>query len=383
MASPYMVKALKLARRGMGQTSPNPMVGALVVDDDGRIISEGYHKKAGTAHAEAAALQRAGERAHGKTLYVTLEPCNHTGRTPPCTEAIIQSGIRRVVVASTDPNPHVAGGGIQRLQDAGIEVEVGDGAEEAEALNRPFMTWSRTHRPFVTLKAAMTLDGKVAAVTGESKYLTSEQARAHAHELRRTHDAILVGSGTVLQDDPQLTYRGSRRGHDPVRVVLDTRGRISPDAQVFSADSTAPTLVFTSESASVDWERDIFSAGGEVVRVDVGRDGRVSLVDVMAHLADRHILSLLVEGGPAIHAAFIADQLADRWVGYVAPIILGGREAPSPVAGPGFGLKEAPRLTIEQVFRRGPDVIIDARVEPSPRNPLPHRNEVNDVYWTH
>lgn len=360
MTSPFMSRALQLARRGLGKTSPNPMVGAVIVDDQGTVIAEDYHRRAGSAHAEAAALKKAGGRARGQTLYVTLEPCNHTGRTPPCTEAIINAGIRRVVIATTDPNPHVTGGGIERLQQARIAVEVGDGQADAEALNQAFFTWSQFHRPLVTLKAAMTLDGKVAAITGESKYLTSEAARSHAHELRRTHDAILVGSGTILADDPALTYRGARRGHDPVRVVLDSRGRIAPDARVFHPESDVPTLVFTSEEAPRDWERDIFSAGGEVVRLDPQPNGRIRLAEVLGHLADRHLLSVLVEGGPTVHAAFIEQQLADRWVGYVAPMILGG-PAPSPVAGPGFGLAAAPHLEIDRVLRRGPDVIVEAQ----------------------
>lgn len=368
MASRFMTRALALARRGLGKTSPNPMVGAVIVDEAGDIIAEGYHKKAGGVHAEASALLRAGDTARGQTLYVTLEPCNHTGRTPPCTDAIIRAGIHRVVVASSDPNPHVAGGGIERLRQADIQVDVGDGVDEAEALNRAFFTWSRAQRPYVTLKVAMTLDGKVAAVTGESKYLTSALALDHAHELRRTHDAILVGSSTILADNPKLTYRGRKSGHDPVRVILDSRGRIPADAFVFQSESKAPTLVFTSENAAVDWERDIFSAGGEVVRVAAGADGHVNLSEVLSHLADLHILSVLVEGGPTIHAAFIAENLADRWVGYVAPIILAGQSAPSPVAGSGFSLGVAPRLHIEKVLRRGPDVIIDAlfpaRTEP-------------------
>ncbi|NMP21465.1 bifunctional diaminohydroxyphosphoribosylaminopyrimidine deaminase/5-amino-6-(5-phosphoribosylamino)uracil reductase RibD [Sulfobacillus harzensis] len=375
MTSSYMRRALALAKRGLGHTSPNPMVGAVLVDNQGRIVAEGYHKKAGSAHAEAAALKKAGEKAHGTTLYVTLEPCNHTGRTPPCTDAIIKSGVQRVVVAAVDPNPYVAGGGVERLEAAGVEVLVGDGAEEAWELNRAFFTWSQRHRPWVTLKAAMTLDGKVASVNGQSKYLTSEAALQHAHELRRTHDAILVGSSTVLADNPSLTYRGSRNGHDPVRVVLDGRGRIPATSQVFQNQSHAPTLVFSSEDAPSSWERDIFSAGGEVVMVGRNPDGLLDLSEVLGYLADRHILSLLVEGGPTVHASFIQHQLADAWVGYLAPLILGGQSAPSPVAGPGFDLGTAPRLTMEDTRRLGPDIVYEARFHSV-------RNEDTDVYRT-
>lgn len=360
MISESMRRALTLARRGIGHTSPNPMVGAVLVNDTGAIIAEGYHRKAGGPHAEAAALARAGESARGATLYVTLEPCNHTGRTPPCTDAIIASGVRRVVCATADPNPQVAGGGLKRLRQAGIEVLLHDGEREAEELNRAFFTWCRLHRPWVTLKAAMSLDGKVATDAGESKYLTQQRARRHAHELRRTHDAILVGSGTILADDPQLTYRGAARGTDPVRVVLDSRGRIADVAAIFRGDSPTPVLVFTTASASTAWERSIFSAGAEVIRVVDDAAGRVSVDAVLAELADRRILSVLVEGGPTVHQSFLRHRLADRWVGYWAPLIIGGVIAPSPVGGPGFSLTDAPRLTIETVRRLTPDVMVDA-----------------------
>ncbi|AEJ38448.1 riboflavin biosynthesis protein RibD [Sulfobacillus acidophilus TPY] len=356
--SPAMKRALQLAKRGRGRTSPNPLVGAVIVDDQGTVIGEGYHRRAGTDHAEVVALKAAGDRARGHTLYVTLEPCNHHGRTPPCTEAIIAAGIRRVVVATRDPNPEVTGHGIERLQAAGIVVEVGDGQAAAEALNRPFMTWSRKHRPYVILKAAMSLDGKVATAYHESKYLTSESALAHAHRLRRETDAILVGVGTVLADDPALTDRGPGRRRDPVRVVLDSHGRTPATARLLTEDSPAPALVFTTDRAPAEWERAIFSAGGEVIRVPANPHGQVDLTAVLTELADRRLLSLLVEGGPTVHWSFIQAGLADSWVGYIAPKILGGENAPTPVAGPGFHLPEAPGLTITHVWRRFPDVIL-------------------------
>ncbi len=365
-----MTRALALARRGEGVTLPNPMVGAVVVNTNGTIIAEGYHKRAGTPHAETAALRKAGNLARGQTLYVTLEPCNHSGRTPRCTDAIIASGIKHVVVAVRDPNPYVTGGGIEHLRDAGITVSLGDGASEAGRLNRVFFTWAQHRRPWITLKAAMSLDGKVASATGESKYLTSPAALAHGHELRRQHDAILVGSGTILADNPRLTYRGAHRGSDPVRIILDSRGRVPFDAEVFQTGSDAPTLIFTRADAPVDWERQIWGAGGEVIRVETTHEGRVDLSEVMRHLADRRILSVLVEGGPTIHSAFIESQMADRWVGYLAPLILAGAEAPSAVGGQGFSLLNAARLEIEHVLRRGPDVIIDAAfVRPTPNIP--------------
>lgn len=363
MSSRYMKRALELARRGEMTTSPNPMVGAVVVSPSGEIVGEGYHKAPGGPHAEVVALRRAGDRARGARLFVTLEPCNHTGRTPPCTEAILSAGIQDVVVAMRDPNPQVTGGGIERLRAQGVSVAIGDGGEEAETLNRPFLTWCRHHRPFTVLKTAMSLDGKVATATGESKYLTGPLARQAVHNLRRRLDAILVGVGTLLQDDPALTYRGVRKGRDPVRVILDSRGRTPPTAKLFHTGSSAPTLIFTTEAASLEWERDIFSVGAEVIRVAAEADGRVRLDEVVTELADRQILSLLVEGGPTVHAAFIRHRLADVWWGFVAPLIIGGH-ALSPVAGNGVDqLADAQALFIERVRRLGPDVLIEARFE--------------------
>ncbi len=365
LSSPMMRRALRLAGRGRYSTSPNPMVGAVVTDASGQVAGEGYHKRAGGPHAEVGALAQAGARAQGGTLYVTLEPCNHTGRTPPCTDAIIAAGVAHVVVAMTDPNPEVKGGGIARLRSAGITVEVGDGGEEAASLNQAFVTWSQKRRPFVTLKAAMSLDGKVATKTGDSRYITHEQSLAVTHTLRRRHDGILVGVNTVLTDDPALTYRGQAAGSDPVRVILDSQGRTPPSARVFSQDSPSPTLVFTTAQASGFWQREIFSAGGEVIEVAANPSGRVSLNDVLSELALRHLLSLLVEGGPTVHAAFIAEGLADEWYGFIAPLIIGG-QAPGPVAGTGAAtLPDAWRLGPLDMKRLGPDVLVHARFLPA------------------
>lgn len=359
MTTRPMQRALRLAKRGEGTTSPNPMVGAVITTDAGEVIAEGYHKKAGGPHAERLALTRAGDRARGQTLYVTLEPCNHTGRTPPCTEAIIASGVRKVVVATKDPNPEVSGGGIERLSSAGIDVVVGDGEQEATQLNQPFITWCVKHRPLVTLKVATSLDGKVAATDGTSKYLTSAGALAYTHELRRRHDAILIGIGTALADDPALTYRGTRKGSDPIRVVLDSHGRLKATSRLFHAGSMSPTLVFTTERASRPWERDIFSAGGEVIHVAADQAGHTDLGEVLTHLHDRHVLSVLVEGGPRIHAGLIIRGIADRWIQMMAPLILGDPGLAS-VGPPGYALTEAPRLIITRVLRKNPDVIIEA-----------------------
>lgn len=365
MTSSHMRRALRLAQRGRYTTSPNPMVGAVIVDAQGVVVGEGYHVKPGGPHAEIIALNKAGDRAKGGTLYVTLEPCNHHGRTPPCTSAITAAGIRQAVVATRDPNPRVSGHGTEYLASHGVNVTVGDGEDEAVTLNRPFFTWSLKQRPFFILKSAMSLDGKVATRTGESRYLTGAPALSIVHNLRRRHDAILVGVGTILADDPSLTYRGHSRGRDPVRVILDSQGRTPSSAQVFGSQSTAPTLVFTTDQAHEDWERAIFSAGGEVIRVDADSNGRVQMNQVATHLADRHILSVLVEGGPTVHATFVENQLADAWVGFVAPLIIGG-PALTPVQGEGITqLANAPALTIVRTKLVGADVMIEADFVPS------------------
>ncbi|SMC03087.1 diaminohydroxyphosphoribosylaminopyrimidine deaminase / 5-amino-6-(5-phosphoribosylamino)uracil reductase [Sulfobacillus thermosulfidooxidans DSM 9293] len=358
MESQVMQRALSLARRGRYTTSPNPMVGAVILDSHGQIVGEGYHKRPGGPHAEIVALRKAGEKAQGGTLYVTLEPCNHVGRTPPCTEAIIDAGITHVVIAMTDPNPEVKGGGIQRLKQAGITVEVGDGEKTARALNHAFITWSQKRRPYITLKSAMSLDGKVATKTGDSRYITHEKSLAKVHELRRLHDAILVGVGTILADDPALTYRGPKPGRDPIRVILDSHGRTPASARIFQQNSSAPTLIFTTSQSSIDWQRDIFSAGGEVIEVSQDPSGVVDLHEVLAELASRHVLSVLVEGGPRVHASFIAEQLADEWYSFISPIIIGG-VAPTPVMGEGIArLADAYPVGPIDVHKMGEDVMI-------------------------
>lgn len=362
MPSRPMQRALELAGRGRGRTHPNPRVGAVVVQD-GRIVGEGYHHGPGEPHAEVLALRAAGRAARGATLYVTLEPCRHVGRTPPCTDAIVAAGVRRVVVAVPDPHP-VAGGGATVLTQAGVPVEFGDGAQEALALNLPFFSWVIRGRPWVTLKAAMSADGRVATVGGESKYFTSAEARRHVHRVRSRVDAVVVGIGTVLADDPQLTVRDIPGGRDPVRVVLDSTGRLAPTARVLHTGSDAPTLVYTTDRAPVAFERAIFSAGGEVVRVGA-RGGRIDLVEVLRDLGERGLLDVLVEGGPTVHGSFLARGLADAWMAYLAPMLFGG-DAPGPVGPPGFArLASAPRLVRLESRRIGPDVYYAGVMESS------------------
>jgi len=367
MSQSPMARALTLARRARAHTSPNPLVGAVVIDRrTGVILGEGYHHHAGGPHAEILALRQAGSKSRGQTLYVSLEPCNHTGRTPPCTEAIIKAEISTVYMATLDPNPTVSGGGAAALRQAGIEVHIGELGAEAFELNRPFFCWALEHRPLVILKSAMSFDGKVATYTGESKYLTHRAALDFAHEQRRLADAILVGVSTVLKDNPSLTYRGSFRGNDPVRVVLDSHGRTPPDAQLFLTGSLAPTLLFATDTAPLSWERDIFTAGGEVIRVDANPEGHASLPAVMEELSVRRLDRLLVEGGPTILSAFLQAGLADQWLGLIAPIIL-GQPGLSAIHGPGYAtLNEAPKLKIRKARQIGEDALIEADFLSSP-----------------
>ncbi|MCL6635390.1 MAG: bifunctional diaminohydroxyphosphoribosylaminopyrimidine deaminase/5-amino-6-(5-phosphoribosylamino)uracil reductase RibD, partial [Peptococcaceae bacterium] len=329
----YMRMALELAGRARGRTSPNPMVGAVVVKD-GKVVGSGYHLRAGTPHAEVHALNEAGEKARGATLYVTLEPCCHYGRTGPCSEAVIGAGIARVVVAMTDPNPKVAGGGIKRLREAGIEVTLGVLEEEARELNEVFIKYITTGRPFVVAKAAMSLDGKIATRSGRSKWITGPEARAYGHQLRDWYDAIMVGIGTVLADDPSLTARlPGGKGRDPVRVILDSRARIPLNAGVLTRRSGAPTIIAATAAAPQAKLAALRRAGARVLVVNDGP--RVDLAGLMKLLAEQEITSVLIEGGSGVHGSALAAGIVDKVAWFIAPRIIGGREAPGPVGGEG------------------------------------------------
>lgn len=340
----FMKRALDLAHRGHGRTSPNPLVGAVVVKA-GRIVGEGYHQKAGTPHAEVHALNAAGENARGATLYVNLEPCCHWGRTPPCTEAVLQAGVAEVYVAEVDPNPSVAGNGIRQLQDAGIHVHVGIYAEAAARLNEVYKKYIQTGKPFVILKTAMSLDGKIATASGESQWITSEGARQRGHEIRDTVDAILVGSGTVVRDNPALTTRlQDREGQDATRIVLDSYGRTSTDARIFNPESGAGVIIAVTPNAPTENVSALERAGAEVITVPAAH-GRVCFKRLMEILAEREITSVLVEGGGEINAAAIAAGVVDKMMCFIAPKLIGGRDAPGPIGGEGISsLSDVPRL---------------------------------------
>ena len=320
----YMQRALAIAAAGVGYVSPNPLVGCVIVKD-GRIVGEGYHERYGGPHAEANALRDAGAEARGATLYVTLEPCCHTGKTPPCADAVLQAGVQRVVMAAQDPNPKVSGGGLARLRDAGIEVAVGVGEAEARRLNETFWHYMQTQRPFVTLKCAVTLDGKIATRTGASRWITGAAARERGHRLRHAADAILVGSGTALQDDPQLTTRLSDGGGvNPLRIVVDSALRLPLSAQLATARRDCRTLVATGEGAPRDKQRQLENQGVEILRLPSYADGRVNLEALLAELGARGVADLLVEGGATLSAALLQRRLVDKLVVFIAPKIIGG-----------------------------------------------------------
>lgn len=350
--------ALGLAEKARGRTSPNPMVGAVVVKN-GRIISRGYHHRAGQPHAEALALAKAGTKAKGATLYVTLEPCSHTNkRTPPCSPLVIASGVKRVVVAMIDPNPRVSGGGIRAIRKAGIEVVTGVLKDEAERLNEAFIKHMTTGQPFVTMKIAQTLDGKIATASGESQWITGEVARREGHRLRNGNDAILVGINTVLKDDPSLTAR-IPGGRDPVRVIVDSSLRTAPTARVLTQRSPARTIIATVSDNPRKKIELLQHAGAEVLPVrSVG--GRVDLRDLMTRLGERGILSVLIEGGAEIHASALAAGIVDKAVLFLAPMLMTGRDSLCSIGGVSpERLSRALRLRDIAVRFVGPDLMIE------------------------
>lgn len=357
-----MRRALDVAARARGLTSPNPMVGALVVSRDGLVVGEACHQRAGDPHAEIEALAYAGEHARGGTLYVTLEPCNHYGRTPPCAPAVVAAGVARVVYAMRDPNPRVEGGGAAHLRAAGVVVDEGVLREDAERLNRAFVTAMRRGRPHVTLKAAMTADGKIADVAGTSRWITGEAARAAAHRLRADSDAIVVGVTTVLRDDPALTVRLARPWpREPYRIVLDAAARTPPDAQVLRAGVPARAIIVVADDAPERDTRRLVDAGATLLHAPAA-GGHVDIHRLLAWLHEREARAVLVEGGAEVHGAFVDAGAVDRVALFLAPLLLGGRGATPAVGGAGRELKSALRLGPLEVRRIGDDIVIEADV---------------------
>jgi diaminohydroxyphosphoribosylaminopyrimidine deaminase/5-amino-6-(5-phosphoribosylamino)uracil reductase len=357
----YMKLAVKLAVKGKGFASPNPMVGAVIVKDN-RIVGQGYHQCCGQNHAEINAIQNATEDVAGSTLYVTLEPCCHHGKTPPCADSIIQNKIGRVVIGTIDSNPLVSCQGINRLQSAGIEIKTGVLEDECRNLNEVFFHYMETGLPFVTVKYAQTLDGRIATATGQSQWISSPASLKFAHQLRAEHDAILVGIGTVLQDNPALTVRRVR-GRNPLRIIVDSGLAVAREANVLQNLSRTPTLIATIKNNSDPQFRNLVTAGAELITVDPDENNHVNLKKLLQILAARKISSVLIEGGAQMITSALKDNLVNRLVTIIAPKIIGkGIEA--------IGdlnirrLEEAKLLSVRKVSKKGVDVIMDSRLLP-------------------
>jgi diaminohydroxyphosphoribosylaminopyrimidine deaminase/5-amino-6-(5-phosphoribosylamino)uracil reductase len=345
----FMQTAIELAKTATGQTGKNPLVGAVVVKNN-QVIGFGAHLKYGEPHAEVHALNMAGSKAEGSTIYVTLEPCNHHGKTPPCTELIIRSKVKRVVIGSRDPNPIVNGKGIKRLQQAGIEVTEGILKEECDQLNTMLFHYLRTGLPFVTLKSAVSLDGKTAVESGDSKWITGEEARKDAHTYRSSHQAILVGANTVIHDDPSLTARLANVQRQPVRIVLDHSLKIPLESKVIR-DREAETWIMTTRVADAEKIAHLESQG---IRVFVSQT--LSIQEVLRTLAEEGIYSLFVEGGSKIHGSFLKSRLYQQLIIYYAPKLIGGYSSPSLFSDSGFqSMKDVPLLTIHSITKVGSD----------------------------
>jgi diaminohydroxyphosphoribosylaminopyrimidine deaminase/5-amino-6-(5-phosphoribosylamino)uracil reductase len=361
----FMIEALSLARHGIGWTSPNPVVGALVIRD-GKVLGRGWHERFGAAHAEVAALSQAGGRARGATLYVTLEPCNHRGKTPPCVGAIVKAGIKRVVIGVRDPNP-VAKGGAAALRAAGIEVIEGVLDTECRLELAPFFRYIRTKRPLVSAKWAMTVDGKIATVRGDSKWITSAKSRAFAHTLRAAHDAVMIGIGTVLTDAPLLTARLGLVAPDgnswqPRRVILDSQARMPLDAPLWTAENGGPIVIFVGAKAEDGRIRKLQDKGAEVVPVPE-KNHRLSVDAVLTKLAEMGVLSLYVEGGAEVLGSFVDAKAVDRVYVFIAPKIIGGREGVTAVRGRGVDrISQCQEMNVLQVRHFGQDLMVEGRV---------------------
>ncbi|MCX5865743.1 MAG: bifunctional diaminohydroxyphosphoribosylaminopyrimidine deaminase/5-amino-6-(5-phosphoribosylamino)uracil reductase RibD [Deltaproteobacteria bacterium] len=359
----WMQLAIREAKKGLGRTSPNPCVGAVIVKNN-KLIATGYHHQAGTPHAEVHALRAAGTKARGATIYVTLEPCNHTGRTPPCTQAILASGIKRVVVGMLDPNPLVAGGGCKTLAAQGVEVAQGVLVEECRSFNHPFSKHVTTGLPWVIMKAGMSLDGRLALGSGQSAWITNEQSWRQVHRLRDRVDAILIGSGTALADDPALTTRLSgRKGKDPLRVILDTALRLPLTARMLHQASSSPTWIFCGPDVDAKRAESLVGAGAVIKQVRLDGAGQLDLEAVLCELGRAQCTSVLVEGGSRVHGAFLRAGLVDEVNIFVAPIFIGADGVPLLDT---LGLQQvvdAPRFSTTKVRRFGNDVLIEGLIE--------------------
>ena len=359
----YMRRAIELAWGGMGYASPNPMVGAVVVKD-GRIIAEGYHKKCGELHAERDAFKNLTEDAKGAEMYVTLEPCCHYGKQPPCTLAIVEHGISKVYIGSRDPNPLVSGKGTSFLRENGIEVVEDFLRDECDKLNPEFFHYITTGKPYVVMKYAMTLDGKIATKTGDSKWITGEEARKNVHIERSRYAAILAGIGTVLADNPMLNARvdNNENAHQPVRVIADSKLRIPTDCNIVKTANEYRTIVACGSDFDDEKKKSLTEAGIEVVSLP-GDDGKISLTKLMEYLGENKIASVYIEGGGTIHESAVREGIVNKVSAYIGPKIFGGKDAKTPVEGDGFGkVSESMNLKLTDMHKLGGDVWLEYEV---------------------
>lgn len=364
----YMGFAIQIANKMIGQTSPNPAVGAVIVKN-GTIVGFGSHLKAGDAHAEAVAFNMAGDLANGATMYVTLEPCSHYGKTNPCADLIIKKKISRVVVATVDPNEKVSGKGINRLKEAGLQVEIGLLREEAMELNKEFFHYIKTKKPYVTMKTATSLDGKIATYKGESQWITGVKARLDVHQNRHQHDAILVGVQTVITDNPSLTTRLPNGGKNPIRIILDTTLRTPIHANVVTNEEGV-TWIFTGKNVKQS-KLDQFSNHFNVEVIQLESES-ISINDVLQVLGKRKVMSLFVEGGSVVNGSFLESGKINQVITYIAPKLIGGTVAPTSIGGTGIGnIQDVPKLKIKTVEQIGEDIKVVSEFE----------KEENDVYW--
>ena len=362
----YIKESFKLALKARGRTSPNPLVGAVIVKDD-KILGCGYHKKSGEPHAEILALEKAGGEAQGATLYINMEPCAHTGKTPPCVHAIVKAGISRVVTAMYDPNPIVDGKGIAFLQQAGIQTTIGVLEEEALLLNEYFVKYTTTGLPFVLLKIAISLDGKIATKTGDSKWISSEEARMQVHRLRDEVDATLVGIGTILRDNSRLTTRlKGRRGRDPIRIVVDSLLKVPLRANIFTQESEADNIILTTKNVSPKRKKEVLKTGCKVLTVDSFGKNKVCLRKMLVALGKMGISSLMIEGGAEIAGSALEEGIVDKIAFFIAPKIVGGRLAPGPVGGKGVvKIMDAIPLYRIKTKRFGDNLMIEGYLAPT------------------
>ena len=357
----YMRLAMQLAGNAIGRTSPNPLVGAVIVKDN-RVVGCGWHRKAGTPHAEVHALNQAGELAQGADVYVTLEPCAHYGKTPPCAKALVEAKVKNVYGGLLDVNPKVAGKGFKILEDAGIHVEYGFLQDELRKQNEVFFKWIEHKKPFIVLKAAMTLDGKIATATGQSKWITNETSRAYGYKLRDIYDGIMVGINTVIEDNPMLTARVDG-GKNPIRIVVDSSLRIDINANVVQ-DKSAKTIIATTDKADKDKILKLQAQDVDVIVVDKDENDKVDIEKLLDILGQQNICSILVEGGATLSGSFVAKKLVDKVYFFIAPKIVGGKEAKTPVAGTGIlNLQEALTLKDIQIEKLEEDILIIGRVD--------------------